>query len=503
MTLISASTLYDHYKCPHRVWRDKYGPQDEKSQETNPFVELLWEKGAQHEDKVIQKIGSFVDISQGTLNERFQKTLKAMTAGMDLIYQGVVMDEEMLGIPDLLRKSDDGTYLPIDIKSGMGYEGADEDEGEEGKPKKHYALQLCLYADLLIRLGFAREKQGSIIDIHGNEVIYPLSASMGIRTPQTYWNFYEETKKEVTRLLANQATNKPAMSKSLCGMCPWYMSCKKWCDDHDDLTNLFYLGRSSRDRINEELGIETIADFAEIDVSQILERKKKEKGFLSGLGDKSLPKYKRRAEILAKTRKPVLYKPLTLPNVAYEIFFDIEGDPTQDFVYMHGIYERSPGGERYIDFTATEISPEAEKEIWSRFWSYIETLPERQFAIYYYAPYEKTIYRKLQKRYPQVISVEKLEAFFENPNVIDLYNQVIQRHTDWPLGSYSLKEIAVYLGFKWRDETPSGALSIQWFNEYLKTNDPKILQRIREYNEDDCKATMVVKDGVMALMRAA
>ena len=39
----------------------------------------------------------------------------------------------------------------------------------------------------------------------------------------------------------------------------------------------------------------------------------------------------------------------------------------------------------------------------------------------------------------------------------------------------SEQEIAVYLGFKWRDETPSGALSIQWYNEYIKTKDEKIL----------------------------
>jgi predicted RecB family nuclease len=59
--------------------------------------------------------------------------------------------------------------------------------------------------------------------------------------------------------------------------------------------------------------------------------------------------------------------------------------------------------------------------------------------------------------------------------------------------------LAQYLGFKWRDETPSGALSIQWFNEYIETKDPKKLERILLYNEDDCKATMVLKDGIKKL----
>ena len=73
------------------------------------------------------------------------------------------------------------------------------------------------------------------------------------------------------------------------------------------------------------------------------------------------------------------------------------------------------------------------------------------------------------------------------------------KYTDWPVGSYSIKYLAQYLGFSWRDKTPSGALSIQWFNEYIETKDPQKLERILLYNEDDCKATMVLKDGIKKL----
>ncbi|NCA93985.1 MAG: hypothetical protein EOM84_02275, partial [Sphingobacteriia bacterium] len=43
------------------------------------------------------------------------------------------------------------------------------------------------------------------------------------------------------------------------------------------------------------------------------------------------------------------------------------------------------------------------------------------------------------------------------------------------------------------------ALSIQWFNQYLETKKPEDLQRILDYNEDDCKATMVLKDELVRL----
>ena len=109
----------------------------------------------------------------------------------------------------------------------------------------------------------------------------------------------------------------------------------------------------------------------------------------------------------------------------------------------------------------------------------------------------------MQKIYSDVVSEKEVEEFFANPNVIDLYIDVILKNTDWPLGSYSLKAIAQYLGFKWRDETPSGALSIQWFNEYLKKKDKDVLKRILLYNKDDCKATMILKDAIQKMSLAS
>lgn len=502
MNYITASKLYDYLQCPHKVWRDVYGNQDEKIQETNPFVELLWSKGVQHEAKTLSMIGQYLDLADGSLEERFEKTVEAMKNKVPLIYQGVLKYENMLGIPDLLKKLPDDSYMPIDIKSGMALEGGDDEQGDDGKPKKHYAVQLCLYNDLLKRLGFATHNQGKIIDIDGATVEYDLMALMGVRAKQTWWDFYEGIKKHVGFLLDDQYRNKP-MNSSKCKLCPWYNSCQKWCKESSDLTNIFYLGRSVRDRFNEDLSVETITDFLELEVEDVMELKKKEKkegnkDFLSGVGEDSLKKALRRADIVQNTKQAVLHESVGFPQVKYELFFDIEDDPTQEFVYLHGIYERSTTGEKFLDFTATQISNEAEKEAWSKFWDYIRSLPENDFAVYYFSHHEKTTYKKLQQRYPDVISIEELAAFFDNPNVIDLYS-VVLKYTDWPLSSYSLKALAVYLGFKWRDETPSGALSIQWFNDYIDNRGEDVLKRILEYNEDDCKATMVLKDGIAAL----
>lgn len=487
---ITASILYDYTQCPHRVWRDVYGPLDEKIKGTNPFVQLLWDKGAQFEEEIIKEIGIYEDLSKGDLDVRFQKTMEVLNQGVELIYQGVIKYDNLVGIPDLIRKMPNGYYMPIDIKAGKGFQTISEDD--IGKPKEHYAVQLCLYVDILKRLGYVKEDKGLIIDIEKNEVEYLFNEAVNSRTKQTWWQYYEAVKQEVEALLNNRKQNLPANS-SICKLCPWYFSCRKWCEETSDMTNIFYLGRSARDTISSDLQISKVKDLCDLDIAEVLKTKKQSKGFLNRIGEKLLIKFIARAKLLNNNDDPVIYADLNLPQVTTEIFFDLEADPTQNVVYLHGFFIRSKEKEQFIPFLAESNTGEAEKKVWERAWNYIAHFPKDDYAIYYYSPYEKTTYKKLSNKYPSVAREEEVESLFASNNVIDLY-QIVQGKTDWPLSSYSIKDIATYLGFNWRDETPSGALSIQWYNEYLRSKDNKYLQRIIEYNEDDCKATMVLKD---------
>jgi predicted RecB family nuclease len=55
------------------------------------------------------------------------------------------------------------------------------------------------------------------------------------------------------------------------------------------------------------------------------------------------------------------------------------------------------------------------------------------------------------------------------------------------------------LGFEWRDVSPSGAASIEWFDRWAKTYDPEIKTRIIAYRQDDCRATRGLLDGIRGL----
>jgi uncharacterized protein len=501
---LTSTTLYNYLQCPHRPWRDLYGPQDEKIKEVNPFVELLWEKGLLHEEEVIKELKekaiAFEDIDKYPYRERNLKTIEAMKKGVNLIYHGVISHNNLKGVPDLLRKIEDNNYVPIDIKSGRGFEGVDEEKGEEGKPKKYYAVQLALYIEILENLGFSSGKSGLILDIDNNEVQYDLLSPMGKRIKQTYWDYYKNLKDEILPLLKNKTRNQPALT-GVCKVCPWHNSCKKWIKKQDDPSLIYYLSRKARDTLQQDLNISNIKELLDLDISEALSLKDQDKSILKGLGEKSLKKIKQRASVLKVIKKPVIYKEFEFPKVGTELFFDIEADPTQDFIYLHGLYVREGSKEEFKYFLADRVDEEEEKLAWQKFWEYINSI-KTNYAVYYYAPYEKTVYKNLRKKYPDVISQKELETFFNGENVIDLYTNVVNKYTDWPLSSYSIKDIATYLGFKWRDKTPSGALSIKWFNDYVKTGNKKIMERIVKYNEDDCKATMVVKDGIEKILQS-
>lgn len=491
MSTITPSLLYDYLQCPHKVWRDVHGPKHELADEENPFLQLLWERGVQHEADIIANFGyAFVDCSGGTEAERIAQTNQSLADRAEYIYQGILAHGDLFGIPDLLHF--DGTeYVPIEIKSGSAEEGGDENGS--GKLKKHYAVQLALYCEILQWRGLQFSQRGFVIDTTGERFEYDLSAAQGKRTPETHWEMYLRIRGEVASLLADQTRNDPAMCGN-CKNCGWYHSCKKWCETEDDLTQLFYVGRSLRDSFKRELNTSGIASLLTHNHEMLAERKKYDKSFLKGIGAATVEKMILRARLMKEKLEPVIHERFDFPNIAAELFFDIEADPTQDFVYLHGFWLRDAAGERFVEFTARRPSREAEMQAWADSIAFIRSFNPDDSAIYYYSPYEKSTYRRLRKKYPDVIGEDDLEAIFDHPNTIDLYSDLVLKNTDWPLGSYGIKAIAQHLKFTWRDETPSGALSIRWYNDYLMTGNEALLNRVLEYNEDDCRATLVVKD---------
>lgn len=494
---ITASLLYNLVQCPKRVERDLFGDASQRD-EISPFVAMLWQRGTLYEDEVMANGGLVaLDLSGAAPEEKERLTAEAMTRGDLLIYGGRISADGLVGIPDLLRREGAG-YTPVDIKSGRGKEGGGAESGDDdepGKPKLHYAVQLALYVDVLERLGLSAGRRGIILDVRGKEVPYKLDEARGVRNPDTLWDEYQVYLATARQIVGRALEPKGALASS-CKLCHWYSSCSKELRENDDLTLIPVLGRAIRDAMEQTFP--TVEALASINPDAFIT---KGKTAFKGVGENRLRTFQARAVLLTTPgAKPYLKAEISLPISDVEYFFDIEVDPLRDFTYLHGIVERRGGdsaNERFIAFFAEDETPEAERAAFAQSVAHLTSDPRA--TIWYYSKYERTLYRKLQARYPDVCSAEAIEALFDPARAIDLYNDVVTKATEWPTNDQSIKTLAKYLGFSWRDTNPSGAASIEWFDRWVRDRDPAMKARILDYNEDDCKATRVLLDGIRSL----
>ncbi len=490
---ITASMLYNLIQCPHRLNLDLHEDPQKRDPE-NKFVQLLWERGIDFENEVISKLQiPFTDLHALEDKERERQTQEAMNQKVKLIYGGRIRAGNLLGEPDILRWDNKMGYVPGDIKSGAGEEG-DEDIGNE-KPKKHYAVQLALYTDILETQGLGKGRLPFVWDVHGNEVVYDLNAPQGPRTPQTLWELYQEKLSQAGEIVSQPNTTLPALGAT-CKLCHWRSHCISHIEKLDDLTLVAELGRAKRDLMKPH--IRTVTDLAKVDLAGLA---KGGKTIIKGVGLSTLQKFRGRAQLMLDPNgRPYCTTAPNLPEADVELFFDIEVDPMRDICYLHGFIERrnrDDSTETFFPFMAEAPTPEEEEKAFSKAWEYVQS--RQPCAIYFYSKYERTWWKKLQKRYPSVATEADIHAMFESAMAVDLYFDVVQKCTEWPTRDHSIKTLAYYLGFKWRDTSPSGTDSIEWYHRWIESGDISIRQRILDYNEDDCVATRVLLDGIRKL----
>src|SRR5215470_6159336 len=238
-----------------------------------------------------------------------------MGRGDALIYGGRIRADDLLGVPDLLRK-EPGGYVAGDIKSGRGEEGGSDES--DGKPKPHYAVQLALYVDILERLKLSAGHHAFVWDIHGDKVAYDFTTLEG----EVLWNEYQAALAEARAILARRITPLPAYG-SVCKLCHWHTFCVAELTAADDLTLIPLLGRRERDVMQESLP--TIAALAASNPDGFIQGRKT---VFRGVGPDRLRLFQARAAMLkGSPPKPYLRTPVVLELAPVELFFDIEVDP--------------------------------------------------------------------------------------------------------------------------------------------------------------------------------
>jgi len=482
---ITGTMLADLVRCEMRVQLDLHGDPAIRAP-VSGFVEMLWRQGNRHEEHILDKLaGRTLDLRKVPIAERAEATIAAMECDVDWIFGARLLQEDMEGRPDLLHR-EGGMWTAGDVKAGDPLQPNGRD------PRREYAAQVGHYAGMLGAVGGAGDR-AFVIGSKGLPVWYDMAAPVGRDAP-SLGAFVGGLAERARAIRDARETARPALS-SQCGMCVWRSNCRGLLDEAEDLTLVPGLGRSVRKSV-EPLA-RTVADLADVDVNALKEGGGRTS--IAGLGAARLVTFRERARMLVSGAPPYSTRPLGLERHDLEHHLDLETDPTaDDFVYLHGIWRRRRDGgidaEDYVYFLAEDRSQE--RDAFAAAVDFLSTDPAALITTF--SAFEKTTYRRLVQRYPEV-GTERVEALFTAGRCVDLYFDVILKFTHWPLNSLGLKAVAKYLGFRWDDKEASGAASIAWFVEWAQTRDPALLERILQYNRDDCLASRIVFDGVMAL----
>jgi predicted RecB family nuclease len=116
--------------------------------------------------------------------------------------------------------------------------------------------------------------------------------------------------------------------------------------------------------------------------------------------------------------------------------------------------------------------------------------------MYHYSQYERNELTKLAERHR--CNQKLFERLFRNST--DLYQDVVDKHTEWPSPSYSIKAISGILGFHYSDPEPGGLKAAKWYAAYVgdPAGNAELKRKLLQYNEEDCLAMVVLKDWVVA-----
>ncbi len=474
--LLTDDLLLDYKRCQRRAFLNSYGSPTEKDPERD-FLLKLRQESRQHLENVLQE--HYPDHERPSTERRHWRmtaaaTEELMERGAGCISSGILLYEyadhndrtiTLLSRPDLLIKQlghskyGDWQYYAVNIQLGR-------------RPKPEYKLITAFNAYLL---GFVQARLPQYSEIILRRHNYH-RVELSVWIPKM-----EEVLGECLKMLDSQAEPEVFISRQRCSLCHWYSHCYQIAQSQQHLS-LVPGVTPSRYQYLQSVGVMDLESLAAISPGQIGE----------AIGLEIANQLQQQAKSLVENRP---FRRMTtgkkniapIPNREIELYFDIEAEPEQNLDYLLGvlIVDRSSNIQEFYPFLAE--TPEEEGIIWQKFLALVGTYPDA--PIFHFAEYEPETIKRLGHLYrtPKAV-IDALIA-----RCFDLHYQVTHCAT-LPVESYSLKSLANWIGFQWRNQGVSGDQCVWWYDRWLKTGDRSFLSAIVQYNEDDCKATYHLKN---------
>jgi predicted RecB family nuclease len=496
--LITPSKITAWLECSHFLAlrnRTDAGTMTVEPRPLGSLADLLIEKGAQHERNCLQELEdegrSVYQVPGRNPDETFLQWVarvgNPMDRGHDVIYQMPLVHDGIRGIADFLFRVEDAegycSYEPVDAKLTR----------IEGKPG--HVLQLCFYADALEELtGRVPREMHLWLGSGVNE-------SLRVEEFRPYWR---RLRRQLATLLDDDEINETRPEPCThCDYCEFNPVCEAQWRHEDSLVYVANIRTPDRHALESD-GVRTVVELAAHRAS------------VPELHDESLERLRRQAELQVASREhpdaPPVYELVTpsedpvfghgfelLPEPDDgDVFFDFEGHPfwsaQHDLFFLSGLqYQSSRGDWSYDPRWAHDLASQA-----SMVKDLVEFFGERRAAfpkmhVYHYNHTERSSLERLTRG----TETESLFASLVATGLfVDLFvvaKNAFQVGTE----SYGLKSLEHLTGFERHGGIEQGAGAVVVYDRFMTTKDPKLLEEIARYNEDDVAATRALRDWIV------
>ncbi len=114
-----------------------------------------------------------------------------------------------------------------------------------------------------------------------------------------------------------------------------------------------------------------------------------------------------------------------------------------------------------------------------------------QMHVYHYGTYENAALKQLMGTY--ATREDAVDELLRRNVFINLHT-VVRQGLRAGVDSYSLKEVEALAAFARRAEVKMGMGAVLAYEKWIKSHDAAELASIADYNEEDCRATLALRD---------
>ena len=492
--ILSASDLVNFSECTHHIQLDLRALSGEIARPAvDPQAALLQRKGIEFEDRYLKELqGTHADLANLSGLTRDQDkavaaTIDAMRAGASVIYQAALRGNRLGGYADFLFKVDRPSTL-----GNHSYEVLDTKLSRHTKAR--FLLQLCFYSDL-------------VASIQGTDPEF-MQVRLGSTEHQRYrcsdYSHYYRNMRD--RLIANAVPNPTTYPNpcGLCSTCAWSPICEEKRRSDDHLWQVANIRQSQILKLQAS-GIAKLRDLATAPADTMVQ----------GMNPNTFSNLHRQARLQHEghthgdTRFELLAHPegetkgmarLPAPD-AGDIYFDMEGNPLHEdgLEYLFGAITTDGGITRFHEWWGHNRAEE--KQAFEQFADWVTARIARypNLHIYHYGGYELSALRRLASLHST--REEQVDNLQRQRRLIDLY-QVVRESLCLSEPSYSIKNVEHFYREAREGDVQNAGASILYYDAWCETGDPKLLEDIRSYNEDDCRSLLQLQAWLLSIKPA-